>query len=63
MLDPAAGSTTKLAPLPTEVPPQEPVYHCHAAPVPKLPPVIVSVLDVPLQVLLFAILTAVGAVD
>ena len=52
-----------LAPDPAAVPPHETVYHCHVAPVPKLPPVTERVLLVPLQVLLLVIDTPVGAVD
>ena len=32
-----------LAPVPTAVPPQVPLYHTHVAPVPKLPPVTLKV--------------------
>jgi hypothetical protein len=52
-----------LAPLPTDTPPHEPVYHCHVATVPKLPPIIDKVFVVPLHVLLLVILTPVGAVE
>jgi hypothetical protein len=52
-----------LEPVPAEVPPHEPVNHSHVAPVPKLPPVTVRVLEVPEQVLLLVIETPVGAVD
>ncbi len=60
---PAAGSTTILTPVPAEIPPHEPVNHCQLAPVPKLPPVTVSVFAIPLQVLLFEIVIPVGSVD
>jgi len=50
-------------PVPTRVPPQEAVNHCHIAPVPRLPPLTVRVFVVLLQELLFAILTPVGAVE
>ena len=52
-----------LDPEPAEVPPHEPVYHCHIATVPKLPPVTFNVLEVPLQVLLLVIVIPVGADD
>ena len=55
--------TTRLGPVPTSVPPHEPVYQFHTAPVPRLPPVIVSVFELPKQVLLFAILTDVGITE
>lgn len=63
MVVPAGGLTVILAPVPSAVPPQEPVYHCQLAPVPRLPPFTVRVLDVPLQVLLFVMVMPVGAVD
>ena len=37
------------APLPEDVPPHEPVYHCHVAPVPKVPPDSVKVIAMPGQ--------------
>jgi hypothetical protein len=52
-----------LEPDPAEVPPQEPVNHCQMAPDPKLPPVTVSILEIPLHVLLLVIATPAGAVD
>lgn len=52
-----------LGPVPAEVPPHEPVNHSHWAPVPREPPVTVSTLLVPLQVLLLVIFTLDGAVD
>ena len=52
-----------LEPDPAEVPPQEPVYHCQVAPDPKLPPVTVRILEMPLHVLLLVIATPAGAVD
>ena len=61
--DPAVGFTVIELPVPADVPPHEPVYQCHVAPVPRLPPVTIRVLLVPLQVLLFAIETPVGDVD
>jgi hypothetical protein len=50
-----------LVPVPAAVPPHEPVNHSHTAPVPSEPPVTVSVLFVPKQVLLFVMSIAVGA--
>lgn len=52
-----------LGPVPAAVPPHEPVNHSHAAPVPSDPPDTVIVLLVPKQVLLFVMLTDVGAVE
>lgn len=39
----APGDTTRLAPVPSNEPPQLPLYHCQEAAVPRLPPVAVSV--------------------
>ena len=52
-----------LEPVPAKEPPHEPVNHCQVAPYPKLLPVTVRVLAVPLQELLLVIVTPVGAVD
>jgi len=52
-----------LKPVPAGVPPQVPVYHCHLAPLPKLPPVTARVFDVPVHELLLVTDTPVGAVD
>ncbi len=43
----AAGETEIEAPVPTSVPPQEPLYHCHAPTVPKDPPFTVNVEELP----------------
>lgn len=40
-----AGDTTTEGPLPINVPPHEPEYHCQLAPVPSDPPTSVSVVD------------------
>ena len=37
------------APLPTEVPPQLPLYHCHVAPLPSVPPLTDRVVGEPGQ--------------
>jgi hypothetical protein len=37
------GDTVIDGPDPTDVPPHVPLYHCHVAPVPKLPPLTVNV--------------------
>ena len=52
-----------LVPVPAAVPPQEPVNHSQLAPVPSVPPVTVSVLFVPKQVLLLDIVIPVGATE
>ena len=43
------GDTVILLPVPTDVPPHEPVNHSATAPVPALPPTSVSVVLFPLQ--------------
>jgi hypothetical protein len=45
-----AGDTARDVPDPTDVPPQLPVYHCQVAPVPRVPPVMESVVAPPAQV-------------
>lgn len=52
-----------LVPDPAGVPPQEPVNHSQTAPVPSAPPVTVSVLFVPKQVLLLVTEIPEGSVD
>lgn len=47
-------------PVPTEVPPQEPSYHLQLPPVPKLPPVRVSVELWPLQMVDVPIIEVAG---
>ena len=39
-----------LFPEPTGVPPQDALYHCHEAPVPRLPPLTVKVVLPPIQI-------------
>lgn len=51
-----AGDTGKLAPVPTNVPPQLPEYHCQVAPVPSTPPVMLMVVELPAH-------TGLGAAD
>ena len=38
----AVGVAVRLVPFPSDVPPHEPEYHFHVAPVPRVPPVIES---------------------
>lgn len=56
------GDCVILEPVPTRVPPQEPVYHFHDAPVPKEPPLTVNVVGCP-QVVLGLALAEVGSVE
>lgn len=41
------GETVMLVPIPMQVPPQLPLYHFQAAPVPNEPPLMVSVTELP----------------
>ena len=52
-----------LVPLPTDVPPQLPEYHCQAAPVPRVPPVNDKVEDEPEHMVEGKAETAVGATE
>ncbi len=56
------GETVILFPVPADVPPHEPVNHCAVAPVPALPPDMVSVVLLPLQIVVVPVIP-VGAVD
>lgn len=49
-------------PVPADVPPHEPVNHCAVAPVPAEPPLMVSVVLPPLQMVAVPVIE-VGAVD
>ena len=57
------GLTLILDPAPTDVPPQDPEYHFHEAPVPKEPPLTESVVMSPLQMVEGLAVADVGAVD
>ena len=57
------GVTVMLSPEPRSVPPQEPLYHLHRALLPRLPPLTLRVVDVPLQTESRVAVMAVGAVD
>ena len=52
-----------LDPDPAEVPPHDPVYHSHPAPVPSDPPLTVKVEDCPSQIVDGDALAEVGSVD
>ncbi len=56
------GDTEMEGPVPAEVPPHEPVNHSTMAPLPSVPPVAVSVVLPPLQMLVEP-LTPVGATE
>ena len=51
-----------LFPVPTDVPPQEPVNHSATAAVPSVPPLTVSVVDCPLQIVVVPEIV-VGAIE
>ena len=57
---PAAGDTDNVLPVPTDVPPQEPLYHFQLAPVPKLPPLRLKVVLWPLQIVVVPLMLFVG---
>ena len=52
-----------VAPVPTKVPPQLPLYHLQVAPVPRLPPVTLKVMAVGPQRLVEEAVAAVAATD
>ena len=56
----AAGATVTLLPVPTDVPPQLPLYHLQLAPVPRLPPVVLSVVLLPLQMVVVPLIDVAG---
>ena len=47
-------------PVPTGVPAQPPLYHFQLAPVPRLPPLTLNVVDVPLQMVVVPEIPAAG---
>ena len=55
-----AGATLTLLPVPTDVPPQLPLYHLQLAPVPRLPPVVLSVVLLPLQMVVVPLIDVAG---
>ena len=56
------GETVIEFPVPANVPPHEPVYHCTVAPVPAVPPLTVNVVLLPLQIVVVPVIP-VGATD
>jgi hypothetical protein len=57
------GLTDKELPLPTAVPPQDPLYHWKLAPVPREPPVTDKVVLLPEQIVVAVAAALAGAVD
>ena len=56
----AAGATVTLLPVPTDVPPQLPLYHFQLAPAPKLPPLTLSVVFLPRQIVVVPVIEVAG---
>ena len=56
----AAGATVTLLPVPTDVPPQLPLYHLQLAPAPRLPPVVLSVVLWPLHMVVVPLIDVAG---
>ena len=56
----AAGATVTLLPVPTDVPPQLPLYHLQLAPVPRLPPLTLSVVFLPRQIVVVPVIEVAG---
>ena len=56
----AAGATVTLLPVPTDVPPQLPLYHLQLAPTPRLPPVVLSVVLWPLHIVVVPLIEVAG---
>ncbi len=55
-----AGATVTLLPVPTDVPPQLPLYHLQLAPVDKVPPLALKVVFCPRQMLVIPIIDVAG---
>lgn len=58
-----AGLTAMELPLPTDVPPQLPLYHCQLAPVPSEPPTTKRLVLLPGQTVVDVAVAATGAVE
>jgi len=56
----AAGATVTLLPVPTDVPPQLPLYHLQLAPAPRLPPLTLSVVFLPRQIVVVPVIEVAG---
>jgi hypothetical protein len=56
----AAGATVTLLPVPTDVPPQLPLYHLQLAPLPSEPPIGVRVVLLPLQMVVVPLIEVAG---
>ncbi len=55
-----AGETVTLLPVPTDVPPQLPLYHFQLAPAPRLPPLTLSVVFLPRQIVVVPLIEVAG---
>ncbi len=56
----AAGATVTLLPVPTDVPPQLPLYHFQLAPAPRLPPLTFKVVFLPRQIVVVPVIEVAG---
>ncbi len=56
----AAGATVTLLPVPTDVPPQLPLYHLQLAPAPRLPPLTFKVVFLPRQIVVVPVIEVAG---
>lgn len=57
------GLTVKVLPLPSKVPPQDPLYQLYCAPVPNVPPTADKLVVLPEQMVVAVAVALVGAVD
>ena len=55
-----AGATVTLLPVPTDVPPQLPLYHLQLAPTPRLPPLTLNVVFLPRQIVVVPLIEVAG---
>ena len=54
------GATVRLLPVPTETPPQLPLYHFQDAACPRLPPLTLSVVFLPRHIVLVPVIEVAG---
>ena len=55
-----AGATVTVLPVPTDVPPQLPLYHFQLAPIPRLPPLTLNVVFLPKQIVVVPLIEVAG---
>jgi hypothetical protein len=56
----AEGATVMLLPVPTDVPPQLPLYHFQLAPLPRLPPLTLRFVFLPRQIVVVPVIEEAG---